>query len=466
MKSLKLTLLLLAAFTSASRYTCAQWIGSDGHPLEPAKAQVSYLGSDVTKSTTPEGGAAVVSVYGEGYPTPPVYPVKSEQISALQLDVAQEAALKKELPEFSPWTLTDYGTSVKYFPFSKKQLPYAISWDYNGKNPPIKVITGHDETQNYLAIFRPEEKGYKVIRREAGFVHTTGVPHNTLPMLRMLKRGTTIRILDEHNPRVYVLKHDAFTYFEIWISSGIPSDSAPQLNGDNDIYYFHEGLFPVASPDVVGFRVKAEKPAESKAGGDIQLSPEIAAALSKFNKDFKLWSNRDYPSTSASVSPQYALKHDFNGDGIEDMVVAGHDNDANLVIEVMSGPDGYHVNQVGENTPCYAKARERNAKLKFKPSHSLSLYRKGTDYISLTPKATKNLWNHSDRSIVAIRMMNTCTKWLAPGAAEDFGSAIQYGDWAAWTEKDKDKLYVYGEADDTIYCPGGIDSCGFELHHE
>lgn len=452
----------LSALFLTSQHAAAQWIGSDEQPLEPSKAQISYIGSDVTRSTTPGGPSAVVRVYGEGYPMPPVYPVKPEHISALKLGTAQEAVLKKEFPDFVPWTLTDYGTNVKYFPFSKKQLPYAIHWDHNGENAPIKVIAGHDETQNYLAIFKSTGKGYKVIRREAGFVHTTGIQHNILPVIRMLKRGTGIRIIDEDNPLAYVLRHDAFTYFDIWISSEIPANRVPQLDGDNLIYYFHEGLFPVARPDVTGFRRKAGKPGETKYGEDIQLSSEIAAALSKFNKDFRLWTKRDYSSNSASGAPQYAIKHDFNGDGIEDMVVAGHDNDANMVMEVISGTDGYHVNPVGTNTPCYAKARERNAKLKFKPSHSLSLYKKGMDYTGIAPKATKNLWNYSDTSIVAISMLNTCTKWLT-GPEEDAGAALAYGNWRPWTDKNKETLYVYGEADDTIYCPGGIDHCGFEL---
>lgn len=462
MKHFKVVLFLVVLTTSVSQYSSAQWIGSDEPPLKFAKEQVSYLGSDVAKSTTPGGPSAVVRVYGEGYPTPPAYAAKPEHISALKLNPGQEYALKKDFPDFVPWTFADYGTSVKYFPFSKRQMPYAISWNFNGKDIPINVIAGHDETQNYLIIFKPDGKGYKTIKREAGFVHTTGIPHTILPMLRMIKRGTALRVLDEDNPVSYVLLHDAFAYFNVWISTGIPPERHPQLSGENLIYYFHEGLFPVGRADIKGLRTNGGKSAKSKPGGDIIPSPEIAKALAKFNKDFKIWINRDYSLNHISDSPQYAIKHDLNGDGIEDMVVAGHDNNANLVLEVLSGTDGYHVNPVGGSTPCYTKARERNAKLPFKPSHSLFLYKKGTDYAGLAPKATKNLWNYLDTSVVGVRMLNTCIK-RRTGPVADFEPDFEYGNWAPWTDKNKETLYIYGEADDAIYCPGGIDSCGFEL---
>ncbi len=460
MNYLKIPLLFSALSLSVSPHAVAQWMGTDEQPLEPAKAQVSYLGADVTKSTTPGGPSAVVRVYGEGYPTPPVYPVKPEQISALKLNTAQEAALKKELPDFIPWTLSDYGGSAKYFPFSKKQLPYAISWDYDGKNTPIRVITGHDEERNYLAIFKPEGNSYKVIKREAGFIQTTRIPETILPALRMIKRGTRVNFHNEENTPAHVLKHDAFAYFNIWVSTEIQSERYTQLGADSLIYYFHEGLFRVGHADVKDFSPRGGKPPKDKPVKELAPSPEITTALSKFNKDFKAWTSRDYPQNSAPG--QYAIRQDLNGDGIEDMVIAGHDNDANLVMEVISGTDGYHVSPVGDSTPCYAKARERNSKLKFKPSHTISLYKKGTNYTSLATKATKNLWNYSDASIIGIRMLNTCIK-RRTGPAEDFESDFEYANWTPWTDKNKETLYVYGEALDAIYCPGGIDHCGFEL---
>lgn len=462
MKHHKLAFLLLIAIPCLSQSASAQWIGTDEPPVEPAKAQVSYLGSDVTKSTTPGGPSSVVRVYGEGYPTPPVYTPKPEHISALKLNPAQESALGKAFPDFVPWTLADYGTNVKYFPFSKRQMPYAISWDFNGKGIPINVIAGHDETQNHLVIFKPNGKEYNAIKREAGFVHTTGIPHTILPMLRMIKHRTAIRVLDEDNPAYYVLRHDAFAYFNVWISSGIPPERHPQLDGDNLIYYFHEGLFPIARTNIRDFRTNGDRSVNNEQKKDITPTPEIAAALSTFNKDFKIWTSSDYSPNSASAPPQYAIKHDLNGDGIEDMVVAGHDNDANLVMEVISGTDGFHVSPVGDSPPCYAKARERNAKLPLKPAHSLFLYKKGTDYAGLAPKATENLWEYRDTFLVGLRILNTCTKWRT-GPEEAFESALQYGNWAPWTDKNKETLYVYGESEDQIYCPGGIDHCGFEL---
>lgn len=461
MTQLKLTFLLLVAIPFISQHVCAQWIGSDEQPIESAKAQASYLGSDVTKSTTPGGPSAIMRVYGEGYPTPPVYTPKPEHISALKLNPGQESALKKAFPDFVPWTLKDYGSNVKYFPFSKRQMPYAINWDFNEKITPITVIAGHDGTKNYLTIFKPQGTGYRVIRREAGFIQPlANYSHRTLPVLRMIKGGTFVRIYSEDAPSTYPLRHDAFTYFEVEVSSNLPADRQPQLSGDNRIYYFHEGLFQVNRADIKGLRANTANAADKKGAEDAASSPEIMKALAGFNKDFKIWTSRDYPQNTASF--RYAIRQDFNGDGIQDMVVAGHDNDANLVMEVISGTDGYHVSPLGDSNPCYAKARGRNTTLKLKPSHSLSLYKKGANYTGLAPKATKNLWNYSDTSLVGIRMLNTCIKHPT-GPADDLESDFEYGDWGPWTDKNKETLYVYGEADDVIYCPSGIDHCGFEL---
>ncbi len=91
----------------------------------------------------------------------------------------------------------------------------------------------------------------------------------------------------------------------------------------------------------------AVKPARSasewKAEYDrnLSLSAAMQKALYEYAPGFVAWKQGDYPLKRiahypySSVSLPYAVKGDFNGDGIDDMALSGHDNDANITVALV-----------------------------------------------------------------------------------------------------------------------------------
>lgn len=477
MRIYKIGITFLALF-SATLSASAQWVGSDEQPVEPAQKEVSNLGLDRTTPSVPGGPSAVVTVTGEGYGTPPVYVAKPEQIAALKLNKKQEALLKAEFPAFTPWTLTDYGNSVKYYPFSKRQLPFAIKWDFNEAGTPATVITGHDKDRNYVVIFKPVKGGYKLIKRNAGFINSTIYTPKTLPVLRLLRKGSVIRVTRNCNPPfTKEIWHTGFADMSVAVSTKDRPVEWFQSDITDRMTYYHEGLFPMKRTHVMGLKPVSPAVFNEKYIKDISLTAEIQKALANYNKDFKIWENRDYPTSSVSgykysgVSLPYAIKYDLNSDGIDDMVVAGHDNDSNMVLELLSGTSGYSVRSVGVNEPCYSSARERKEVIELKPSHVLSLYRKGTDFTGLRQEAVNNFWRHNSETLIGIRMLNTCLKPDKPRTGREEGTngdngvtnCPGYGGWLPRPSTEKDEIFVYAEKEDSEGdgC-NGSDDCRLE----
>lgn len=392
------------------------------------------------------------------------------QPNSLKLSEKQEAVLKTEFPDFTPWTLADYGNSVKYYPFTKLQQPYAISWDFNGKKNPAAVITGHDAENNYIVIIKPEKYGYKIIKWFVGFINKPYTP-KTVPVLRLLKEGSIVRVKNTNDPIVIKdLWHSGFVYMDVWVSTAIPPAEDFKLNGDNSINYYHEGLFQLERASINSRNKGISVPLNDKYLKDVSPTVEMKKAISKFNKDFKIWSSTNYQQTEISNYPYseesvpYAIKHDLNGDGVEDMIVAGHDNNANMVLELISGTSGYYVRNIGDSEPCYSKAQERKGTLDLRPSHLLALYKNGVDYAGVHSEAIDKFWNYNPNVLIGIRMLNTCVEAQKPGTGQgETVASPEYGDWQPWPSKEKEKAFIYGEKIDSIVCPSGIDHCGFEL---
>ena len=77
-----------------------------------------------------------------------------------------------------------------------------------------------------------------------------------------------------------------------------------------------------------------------------------------------------YPYAANSLP--YAVKGDFNGDGIPDMVLAGHDNDANITVVLMSSGTTYYPITIGHSN-IYETARKYGVTLKIQPTELLIL---------------------------------------------------------------------------------------------
>ena len=465
------TVLVFFIILAIARCVSAQWMGSDGPPVEPAQERVAYLGSDRTASDVPGGPSAVVTVMGEGYPTPPVYAVGPEQIAALKLNKKQEVVLKAEFPGFIPWNLADYGDRIKYYPFSKRQLPYVLSWDFDGKNNPAIAVTGHDAENNYIVILKPEEGGYKIIKWRT----YSEYPKN-IPVLRLIKKGSVIRLNQNCDPPdIKEIWHQGFADMEVEVSTRHSPVEWLQADITNSIIYYHEGLFPLDSVHINGFRSDSPAAFKERYLKDILPTVDMANALARYNKNFKIWDNHDYPPAALSVyhysavSLPYAIKYDLNGDGIEDMVVAGHDNDSNMVLELLSGTSGYYIRSV-ENEPCYSSARERKEALELRPSHILSLYKNGTEFTSLSSEALKGFWRYNGDLLIGLRTLNTCLEPQKPPKTdleERLCGSVgykEYGKWRVLPGTEKEEMLIYGEKDESEgYGCLGSDSCRLEL---
>ncbi|MBX3022345.1 MAG: hypothetical protein KF799_11785 [Bdellovibrionales bacterium] len=83
------------------------------------------------------------------------------------------------------------------------------------------------------------------------------------------------------------------------------------------------------------------------------LGQAVTNALTAYNPEFKLFESTDYiPSTQRMYKgsrneTQMAIVGDFNGDGINDVVVMGHANNETLILGVISKKNGqYEVKEI------------------------------------------------------------------------------------------------------------------------
>jgi len=466
-----LTLFIAGA---TAQTTAAQWVGADRPPEEPAHKNTVFLGEDASTTTTTGGPSAHVGVYGEGWDTPPVYIATQEQISALKLNEKQEALLKSEFSDFVPWTLADYGISTKHYPFSKLQLPYAVSWDYDGKGKPATVIAGHDKNANYIVILRPEKDGYRISKIESGFIADYNRTTKILTALRLIKRTSVAHVEQSCGPSLSEeIWHTGFADMNVAVSTNHSPIEHFDSGIANRIVYYREGLFPADGSHISAFRPSSPAEFGAKRTKDIMPTADMLKAIIKYDEDFKIWNSSDYPKESvpsyrySENSMPYALKYDLNGDGTDDMVVAGHNNDSNMLLEVLSGDGGYHVRAISGSESCYRLAREHNEQLKPRPSHVLSLYKKGTDFGDFKPEALSRFWHHNGEILVGMQPLNICMKQLNPPQEDAIGQCLIFEKYSGWQPRPgtaKEALFIYGERDYSMGddCNGG-DGCSLSL---
>lgn len=113
----------------------------------------------------------------------------------------------------------------------------------------------------------------------------------------------------------------------------------------------HSPLFAQNNNSSESTQISGAMLSEVEIDYKINLSTSMAKAVQIFNPDFTIWrrarfnleSIKNYPY-KASQSPS-AVFGDFNGDGIIDAVLMGHDNTDELLIAIMSksGKEDYKV---------------------------------------------------------------------------------------------------------------------------
>lgn len=443
----------------------AQWFGAGAPPLTPAQEEVTQIGSETLPPSSPGGPSPKITVSGEGWGTPPVYELKAEYIEALKMNPAQEKALKEFMPEFKPWTIADYRGYIKYYPFSKRQLPNAVSWDYNGKKSPILIIAGHVGQDSCLVAFEPRKDGSYQPRRVGLWVGN--LSSDSIPALRLVREGS-VAILHDYENESERLRHMGFAEMTAYPDS--PRPDRFNIDITQGVDYYHEGLLPIKTEGIIGLKTNKPSAFKEKYLKRISITTEMAEAVKSYNKDFTIWTDADYPKDIVSSyhysenSLPYAVRHDFNNDGVDDMVVVGHDHDSNMVLELLSDGTGYYVHTLGTHEPCYSAARERKEYFEFKPSHIIDLYEKDRTFTSISTAVTGSFWHYKEDALVAMRPLNMCKEPDKSRNLDEMLPPPQYGKWRPLFEYErKESILIYGEKISGIGGCLGADNCGLEL---
>ena len=117
-------------------------------------------------------------------------------------------------------------------------------------------------------------------------------------------------------------------------------------------------------------------PAATAPVRDIPLPTVFKTILQERLPALRLWRNADYPAAALAGYPYsagsfpYAVRADFNGDGAEDMLLAGHDGKAAVVLALVSDGTSYHLVDV----------RSRAGGADAGPRETLVFQRKGCKY--------------------------------------------------------------------------------------
>ena len=99
---------------------------------------------------------------------------------------------------------------------------------------------------------------------------------------------------------------------------------------------------------------------------DKVVNNQMEAALKTFNPKFVPWKTSDYTTTVQRDAVEhkrraYALGLDLNGDQEEDLILDGHDDQHNILVCLLSSPNGYDVVVIREmDLPDPKKLENRN----------------------------------------------------------------------------------------------------------
>lgn len=114
----------------------------------------------------------------------------------------------------------------------------------------------------------------------------------------------------------------------------------------------------------------------------LSLTEKMRAAIVEHNPDFKEWDIAAFSSTQtkhyhySDKNLPFAVKGDYNGDGIEDLAISGHDLDGNLILVLLASGDKYSVMEAAKSK-AYKLAREKGTELAYTPGAILFRIKKG-----------------------------------------------------------------------------------------
>lgn len=184
--------------------------------------------------------------------------------------------------------------------------------------------------------------------------------------------------------------------------------SPPQSGG---VPFVQVKAIPTSAPDT--------PPAIPGNIQDKTLPKEVMEALATYDPGFHVWALAAYPPEKLTQYPYsaksipYAVSGDYNGDGKEDMALAGHNKDANIVVALISTVTGYHVIEV-QKTPCYSMSRAKGKEIPYTADGILLFQRKGSRYVVGDTETGKVILKTDGFAVQHIRWFNHETSEFVP----------------------------------------------------
>lgn len=120
---------------------------------------------------------------------------------------------------------------------------------------------------------------------------------------------------------------------------------------------------------------------------DKTLPDFITKALATYDPEFHTWTLAAYPSEKLALYPYsekslpYAVFGDYNGDGMEDVVLAGHNKHANIIVALMATATGYYAIEV-QKKAYYVRTVEQRKNVPYTADGILLFQRKGGQYVA------------------------------------------------------------------------------------
>lgn len=149
------------------------------------------------------------------------------------------------------------------------------------------------------------------------------------------------------------------------------------------------------------------------------LPAPIVGALTAYDPEFHIWTLAAYPPEKLAGYPYsaksmpYAISGDYNGDGMEDMILAGHNKNANITVALISATTGYHVVEV-QKADYYSKSREQGKEIPYTADGILLFQRKGSRYVIGDIETGKVILKTDGFAVQHIRWFNHETSEFGP----------------------------------------------------